>query len=242
LRIEKTQNFVFAIVLSLPAPKHHRYNIVMGKYPIFLELAGTRVVIIGAGAVAARKIQPLLTVAAHIVVVADKIDEMMKTCCLSGNVELIVSKYQKAYLLGAMLVIAATADPAVNTLIYKDCQELEILCNVVDDPDHCDFFVPAVVKRGSLQIAIGTEGLCPAYASHLRKKLEHLFTEKHGQFLAELERLRKHIVENTPNPSDRKTLLDRLVDDESFEYFTQNGPQLWQKKAAEIMKEHHSKT
>ena len=85
-----------------------------------------------------------------------------------------------------MLAIAATSDRQLNRRIYKDCQELEILCNVVDAPELCDFIVPAVVKRGDLQIAIGTEGNCPAYAGHLRKKLEQSFTDKHGEFLAEL--------------------------------------------------------
>jgi precorrin-2 dehydrogenase / sirohydrochlorin ferrochelatase len=214
----------------------------MGKYPVFLELGGARVVIIGAGIVAARKVQPLLAAGARVVVVAEKIDETMKTCCQMELVELIESKYQKTYLPGAKLAIAATFNPAVNTQVYKDCQELEIPCNVIDDPSHCDFFVPAVVKRGGLQIAIGTEGLCPAYAGHLRKKLEHLFTEKHGEFLAELEILRKHIIENVADLSDRKTLLGKLVDDESFEYFVQNGPQLWQKRAAGIMKKYQGTT
>jgi precorrin-2 dehydrogenase/sirohydrochlorin ferrochelatase len=101
------------------------------------------------------------------------------------------------------------------------------LCNVVDEPELCDFFVPAVVRRGDLQIAIGTEGHYPAYAGHIRKKLEKIFTEKHGQFLAELEELRKKIIRDVPDPAERKALLGKLADDKSFEYFVESGPAQW---------------
>lgn len=99
----------------------------------------------------------------------------------------------------------------------------------------CDFFVPAVVKRGNLQIAVGTEGQCPAYAGHVRRKLEEIFTQEHGQFLAELETMRKKIIEDIPNEADRKTALGRLVDDESFAYFVKNGCSQWRTFAAELI-------
>jgi precorrin-2 dehydrogenase/sirohydrochlorin ferrochelatase len=159
----------------------------MAKYPIFLELRGRRVVLIGAGAVAVRNARALLAAGARLVVVAERIDY------------------------------------------------LEILCNVVDEPELCDFFVPAVVRRGDLQIAIGTEGQCPAYAGRIRKKLEQTFTDKHGQFLAELEALRKRIMEDVPDAADRKALLGQLADDKSFEYFVQNGPPAWQAYADELI-------
>ena len=211
------------------------YNNVMAKYPIFLELSGRRVVVIGGGAVAARKAQVLLAAGARLVVVAERIDEMLTVLCRDKTAEIIKSKYSKNYLAEAVLVVAATNNNKLNKQIYRDCQELEVLCNVVDVPELCDFFVPAVVKRGDLQIAIGTEGQCPAYAGHLRKRLEDIFTEKHGQFLAELETIRKHIIQEVPEPADRKTLLGRLVDEKSFEYFVENGPAQWRTFADEII-------
>ena len=199
----------------------------MGKYPIFLELSGRRAIVIGAGAVAARKTKSLLDAGARLVIVADKIDDVLTSLYQGTNAELIKSKYSKDYLTGAVLAIAATGDRQLNRQIYKDCQELEILCNVVDEPQLCDFFVPAVVKRGDLQIAICTEGHSPAYAGHIRKKLEQTFTDKHGEFLAELKTLRKRIIKDVADPTDRKVLLGQLVDDKSFEYFVQNGPAQW---------------
>jgi siroheme synthase-like protein len=116
----------------------------MAKYPIFLELEGRRVVLIGGGAVATRKAGALLSAGARLVVVAEQFDEALVALCQKGNAQLIKSGYFKNYLAGASLAIAATNDPAINEQIYEDCQELEILCNVVDDPELCDFFVPAV--------------------------------------------------------------------------------------------------
>lgn len=207
----------------------------MAKYPIFLELAGRRAVVIGGGAVAVRKAQGLLAAGARLVVVAEHVDDMLTALCARSEAELVRSKYSKNYLAGAVLAIAATNNQQLNKQIYKDCQELEILCNVVDQPELCDFFVPAVVKRGDLQIAIGTEGYCPAYSGHLRKKLERTFSDKHGQFLAELETLRKRIIKEIPNPADRKALLGQLVDDKSFEYFIENGPAKWQAYADKLI-------
>ncbi len=199
----------------------------MAKYPIFLELSGRRAVVIGGGAVAVRKAQAMLAAGARLVVVAEHVDDMLTALCARSEAELVKSKYSKNYLAGAVLAIAATNNRQLNKQIYKDCQELEILCNVVDQPELCDFFVPAVVKRGDLQIAIGTEGYCPAYAGHLRKKLEGTFSDKHGQFLAELETLRKRIIKDVPDPADRKALLGKLVDDKSFKYFIENGTTKW---------------
>lgn len=200
---------------------------VMAKYPIYLEMNGRRAVVIGAGPVAARKVQSLQEAGARVTVVAEQVQPILEEAFHLPHVELVLSPYQKAYLVGATLAIAATNDIALNRQIFADCQELEVLCNVVDQPDLCDFFVPAVVKRGDLQIAISTDGHCPAYAGHLRKKLESLITETHGQFVAALERARGRAIEAIECPDQRKAVLGRLAGDESFDYFVQHGSTQW---------------
>ena len=209
---------------------------IMAKYPIFLELGGKRVVLIGGGSVATRKAAVLAETGARLVVVADRAGDVLIDLCAQYGIELIRAKYDKQYLGAASLVVAATSDETVNRQVYADCQTLGILCNVVDDPPHCDFFVPAVVRRGDLQIAIGTEGNCPAYAGHLRKKLEKLFSEQHGRFLAELECLRRRIIDAVPDPADRKALLGHLVDDDSFERFRSDGADAWRAEAEEAIR------
>ena len=221
----------------------------MAKYVIFLELKGRRVVVIGGGTVAVRKAQTLLHSGARLIVVAENIDKLMTALCKNKNAELIRSRYEKTYLTGAVLAIAATNDHELNKQIYKDCQALEILCNVVDEPELCDFFVPAVVKRGDLQIAVGTDGKCPAYAGHIRKMfdkgfgtdsirkmLEKIYTERHGEFLNELEKMRLKIFNEIPEEDKRKIILGKLTDDKSFDYYKENGPEKWYTYANELMK------
>jgi precorrin-2 dehydrogenase/sirohydrochlorin ferrochelatase len=213
----------------------------MAKYPIFLELGGRRVVLIGGGAVAVRKAGVLFEAGARLVVVAEEATGVLTTMCTQQGAMLIRSKYAKEYITEAALVVAATNDSKVNRQVYADCQALGILCNVVDDPEFCDFFVPAVVKRGGLQIAISTEGRCPAYAGHLRKKIEAIFTQEHGAFLTELEQARKKIIERLPDPTDRKALLGELVDDKSFNYFCEKGPVAWHERADETIASYQAK-
>ena len=104
------------------------------KYPIFLNLESKRAVVIGGGSVAARKILGLLDAQARVVVVAEQIDEVLKTRCKNTNAEFVETKYSKDYLVGATIAFAATSDEKLNEQIYRDCQQLEILCNVVPFP------------------------------------------------------------------------------------------------------------
>lgn len=199
----------------------------MAKYPIYLNLQGRRTVVVGGGMVALRKTQALVEAQSRVTVVAEHISPALEDAFAMPGVEIVISPYSKDYLVGATLCIAATNDQVVNKKVYADCQELEILCNVVDQPEMCDFFVPAVVRRGDLQIAISTDGNCPAYAGHVRKKLEEIFTEKHGQFVEELEKVRKQIIAEIADPDRRKALLGLMVCDESFDYFSAHGLEKW---------------
>jgi precorrin-2 dehydrogenase/sirohydrochlorin ferrochelatase len=211
----------------------------MAKYPIFLELEGRRVVLIGAGPVALRKAQILLEGGARVVVVAEHVDPALELLCEENKkAELVKAPYSKEYLTGATLAIAATNNRQLNKQIYHDCQNLDVLCNVADDPELCDFFTPAIVKRGDLQIAISTEGVCPAYAGHIKKKLEEMFTDAHAEFLKELECLRARILKDIPDQAERKTLMGKLADDESFGIFIGHGVQEWRKYADELISKH----
>jgi len=190
-------------------------------------MSGRRAVVIGAGSVAVRKIQALHEAGARVTVLAEYIDSSHRDTIERANVELILSKYSKDYLVGATLVIAATNDSALNRQVHHDCQELQILCNVVDQPELCDFYTPSVVRRGDLHIAIGTDGNCPAYAGHVRRKLEDIFTETHGEFVEQLEKVRSQILRQIADPNQRKALLGRLASDESFEIYVRKGCQDW---------------
>lgn len=199
----------------------------MPKFPIYLDMSGRRVVVIGAGSATVQKVQALRDAGARITVIAERIHPSFSDALGAANVELILSLYSKSYLVGATLVIAMTHDPVLNKQVYRDCQELQILCCVEDEPQLCDFYIPAVVKRGDLHIAIGTDGNCPAYAGHVRQKLQSVFTESHGRFVEELEKMRREILKRISDSDQRKVLLGRLASDDSFNLFDHEGVQAW---------------
>jgi len=214
----------------------------MAKYPIFLELKGRRVVLIGAGTIAFRKATTLLEAGARLVIVAEHATPEVELLCQQNkHAELVKSSYAKEYLNGAIMVIAATNNRQLNKQIYRDCQNCGAICNVVDDPELCDFFAPAVLRRGDLQIAISTEGACPAYAGHIRKKLEDMFTDTHAKFLSELECLRAKVISELPGAEERKTVMGKLSDDASFEIFTASGPDKWRWYADELIAQYKGK-
>lgn len=207
----------------------------MAKYPIYLDLTGTQAVVVGAGSVAARKVKTLLRAGANVRVVTKTVEKDFEESCKGLDIELLKTEYSSSHLADAFLVIAATDNNELNTQIYNDCQGLKILCNVVDVPELCNFYVPSIVQQGDLQLAISTNGKCPAYAAHLRRKFQELITVDHARFLDSLDGMRQEIIASGISLEDRKTLLVRLADDESFETFLTKGPDVWKQMALEML-------
>ena len=206
----------------------------MAKYPINLDLTGRKALVIGAGAVAKRKVSSLVEAGALVTVVAKQTEQAFTDHCKGLDFTLIEGAYSPDYLTDVIIAIAATNDSDLNKKIYADCREHKVICNVVDVPELCDFYVPAVVRRGSLQIAIGTDGASPAYSAHVRKKLQEMFTEEHGRFVEQLKIARQKVIAACP-PADRKQILDKVAEDESFAYFQKNGSEKFQRYAEEII-------
>lgn len=209
----------------------------MAKYPLNLDLTGRKALVIGAGVVAKRKVSSLVEAGALVTVVAKRVDQAFTDHCKGLDFKLVEGVYSVEHLTDAVIAIAATNDSDLNKKIYADCREHKVICNVVDVPELCDFYVPAVVRRGSLQIAIGTDGASPAYSAHVRKKLQEMFTEEHGQFVDELKIARQKVIAAC-KADDRKPILDKLAGDESFAYFQKNGPEKFQSYADEVIARH----
>lgn len=203
----------------------------MSKYPIFIELRNKRVVIIGGGQIGYRKAMALLETQCKLVVVAQAVCDGLESLCAQNQVDLVLGPYQAEYLHGAMLVVAATNNRQLNEQIYQACQARQILCNVVDQPDLCDFYVPAIVKRGNLQIAVSTNGASPAFASHVRQTLEALYTEKHGEFLELLGWAREQTLARLTDPDQKKALSGWLASEASFDIFDTQGEETWRTMA-----------
>jgi len=188
-------------------------------FPAFLKLAGRRCLVVGAGPVAEEKIEGLLRAGAEVRVVAPDATAGIRGWTRAGKVHWAARKYRESDLSRAFLVVAATSSPALHARIFGQARRRGILCNVVDDPEHCDFYYGSVVRRGSLQIAISTGGHSPALAQRLRKRFEREFGEEYGQWLKEIGKVRTKLFERRVPPQRRKALLHQLASELSFEKF-----------------------
>jgi precorrin-2 dehydrogenase/sirohydrochlorin ferrochelatase len=166
----------------------------MNCFPIMLRLAGRACVVVGAGRVAAEKAAGLLRYGAEVVVVAPKAVRWIRENARAGKLVWRRRMFSSRDLRGAFLVVAATDSAASNHAVFHACQTQGVLCNAVDDPEHCDFFYPAVVRRGPLQIAISTNGNSPALAARLRKELERQFGPEWGAFVKNIGKLRQQLL------------------------------------------------
>ena len=184
---------------------------------MFLKLAGRNVLVVGAGRVGEPKIESLLNAEAKVRVVAPHATRKVAAHARAGRVVWEAREFASADLNGTFLVIAATNSPDVNHEIFREAQRRNILCNVVDDPEHCDFYYPAVVRRGQLQIAISTGGQSPALAQRLRNDLEEQFGPEYEQWVEELGNARRDILATPLSPERRKSLLHQLASRDGFQ-------------------------
>lgn len=183
----------------------------MALYPIFLKLQGHKVLIVGGGRIAEEKAEAVLRSATDLTVLAPRITDRLQRWAEQGLLKHIPQEYRPGSARGYFLVIAATGSEQVNRDVYREAREDGALCNAVDDPGHCDFYAPAVVRRGDFQIAISTGGHSPALAQQVRKDLEKQFGPEYGVFAAWLGRMRAGLRSALPASSQRMELLRLLT-------------------------------
>jgi len=162
----------------------------MSNYPVVLTNLECGAVVIGGGEVAARKVEGLLTAGAGVTVISPQFAPVLEELAAQGRITALRRAYRVGDLAGARLVIAATDDPQVNRTVWEEAQGRGCLVNVVDDPTHCTFHVPAVARRGPVAIAVSTGGASPALAKHLRQKVEAAIGPEYAQLAALLAGLR----------------------------------------------------
>ncbi len=188
-------------------------------FPAFLKLSGRRCLVVGAGPVAEEKIEGLLRARAKVNVVAPQATPKIRAWARARKIRLTARGFQAADLKGVFVVVAATSSPALHRAIFRQARRRGVLCNIVDDPAHCDFYYGSVVRRGALQIAISTGGQSPALAQRLRKRMEREFGLEYARWLEELGKARKRLLEKAMPPERRRKLLHQLASQVSFEEF-----------------------
>jgi precorrin-2 dehydrogenase / sirohydrochlorin ferrochelatase len=191
-------------------------------FPAFLKLAGRRCLVVGAGRTGEEKIAGLLAAEAQVHVVSPKATPRVHAWARAAKIRWDGRAFRPADLRGVFLAVAATSSPRLHAQIYAQAKRRGVLCNVADDPEHCDFYYGSVVRRGSLQIAISTGGRSPALAQRLRKRLEKEFGTEYQDWLEEIGEQRKQLFAKGVSPSQRKALVRRLASEESFEKFLEH--------------------
>lgn len=168
----------------------------MKYYPVFLDIKGRNCVIVGGGEVALRKAERLLDCGAKVSIISPKLTTELTALKDKGLIAHVASEYSGDLIDKAALIIGATDDEKTNARISQDARAKGIPVNIVDDPQKCDFILPAIAQRGDLVMAIGTGGKSPALARHLREELEKQYGKEYEIFLNILGTLRTKMEKN----------------------------------------------
>lgn len=180
-------------------------------YPIFIDLKGLPVLVVGGGSVALRKVQTLLHHQALVRIVSPRLvpelEELIdgKTCFWTEK------EYSSADIQEAMLVFSCTEIESVNRQVSEDAKRSYRCVNVVDDPEKCSFIVPSIMEQGDLKIAVSTGGSSPIVARQVRAELEDLYGPEMAEYLALLKSWRPKAKFELP-PEKRNVFWSRVTD------------------------------
>ncbi len=144
-------------------------------FPMFVDLSAKRIVAVGAGRIAARRVKTLAGFASDITVIAPEFDPELEALAAEGRIVPVRRVFADADLDGAELVLAATDSREVNGRICDLCAQRHIPVNVIDDPDRCDFFFPGVVKEGSVVVGVTASGTDHKKARAVTQAIRNLF-------------------------------------------------------------------
>lgn len=181
-------------------------------YPLFANLEGRRVLVVGGGGVAERKVRSLMRCGAEVMVGAPRLTATLRRWADDGRLAHLPGPFEPDWLAAVWLVVAATGDRRVNAQVKAAADERSVLANVVDDPALSSFQVPAVVDRSPLVIAVSSSGVAPVLARRLREQMEALFDASLGALAALAGRHRQDIRRAYPDPGARCRFYDWLYD------------------------------
>lgn len=200
------------------------YNEFVKTYPIYLVgLEHKHVLVVGGGNVALRKVNDLLEADARVTVISPTLAPELRALAEAERITVIERPYREGDLCNAFLVIAATNDPNVNQRIWQEAERCGRLVNAVDDPAHCHFITPAVIRRNHVIITVSTGGKSPALARRLRERIETLIGAEYGELADLLAELRPEIQSRYQDEKDRKQAAFRLVDSDLIDIIKENG-------------------
>jgi precorrin-2 dehydrogenase / sirohydrochlorin ferrochelatase len=183
----------------------------MRYYPVCLDIKDRECLVVGGGQVGTRKVRTLLACGARVTVVSPEVTTELSQLGQEGQIRIALRDYRAADLKSAFLVIGATDDSGMNRRVHRDAEAARRLCNIADQPDLCNFVLPAVVTQGDLTIAVSTSGRSPAFAKHLRRRLQDQFGPEYGQFLDLMGAIRHRLLATEHAPEAHKPLFEKLI-------------------------------
>ena len=190
----------------------------MSFYPICLDLEAKPCVVVGGGRVAERKVLGLLACSAQVSVISPVLTEKLQQQHADGNIRWIDREYLQGDLAQAFLVIAATDDEETQKQVYEEAASKNLLLNVADVPQRCNFILPATVRRGDLTISVSTAGKSPALARKLRMELEKRFGPEYRILVNILGAIRPEILASGLLQSENEQLFKLLLHDDMEEW------------------------
>jgi precorrin-2 dehydrogenase / sirohydrochlorin ferrochelatase len=194
--------------------KEKRERDMKNYYPIMLDLTEKKVVVIGGGKVAERKVKGLREANAQITVIAPTVTPFLEQLSEQDAIQWIKKTFSPEDLQDGFLIIAATDKREVNQKVQKAAQPHQLV-NVVDAPEQSDFHVPAVVRRGRLNIAVSTGGASPILTKKICSEISNMYDEDYEQYIDFLYECRQYILQNVSDYEQKQQLL-RAITDESF--------------------------
>ncbi len=184
----------------------------MKYYPVNLDIKNRRCLVVGGGSVGGRKIKTLLECGAIVTVISPVVTREIQSLADKGAITLKKRSYRPHDIDESFfLVIGATADDKLNRLIHKDAERFNVLCNIADRPEVCNFILPAIVHRGDLVIAVSTSGKSPAFAKKLRQRLEKEYGDEYSEFLKLMGAIREKLLSAKHEPEAHKHLFEELI-------------------------------
>ncbi len=194
----------------------------MRYYPVCLDIKDRNCLVVGGGQVGTRKVRTLIQCGAQVTVVSPEVTAELKLLAQQGKIRIRLRDYQKADLDAAFLVIGATDDQEQNRRIHQDAEAAQRLCNIADQPELCNFVLPAVISQGDLMVAISTSGRSPAFAKYLRRRLQRQFGPEYGQFLELMGAVRRRLLATEHAPEAHKPLFEKLIHNNLLELIKAN--------------------
>jgi len=180
--------------------------------PVFYRVTDKRCLIVGAGAIAARKAELLLRAGARLRIVTTEVGDRVRELLAAHDIELIEREFVESDLDDVVCAVAATDNEALNADISRLAQARDIPVNVVDKPDLCSFIVPSMLDRGPVQIAISTGGVSPVLARMLRSKLESSIPGAYGELAELADEFRDAVKKTLPDVDSRRRFWESVFE------------------------------